>query len=75
VLNLNASHPTFVGPNDILLVNIAIMKQFEDPMVDTAPLDALNVGMNVDNSVDMFLNLQNIEDIEMSTNLSKRKRY
>ena len=51
------------------------MKQFEDPMVDTAPLDALNVGMNVDNSVDMFLNLQNIEDIEMSTNLSKRKRY
>ena len=43
------------------------MKQIKDPMVHTDPLDALNTGMEDDTNVDMFLNLQNIEDIEMFT--------
>ena len=30
-------------------------------------------GMDADESVDMFLNLENIEDVEMSTDSSKRK--
>jgi len=37
-------------------------------------LDALNLGGDEALNVDMFLNLQNIEDVEMSTDSSKRKR-
>ena len=44
-------------------------------MDDTDPLDALNAGMEDDTYVDMFLNLQNIENAKMSTNSSKRKRW
>lgn len=47
----------------------------EDPPINDEPLDAIDEGMNEDENVDMYLNLQNIEDIEMSTDSSKMKRY
>lgn len=31
-------------------------------------------GMDAEDNADMFLNLDNIEDVEMSTDSSKRKR-
>ena len=31
-------------------------------------------GMDDDSNVDMFLNLQNLDDVEMSTDSAKRKR-
>ena len=31
-------------------------------------------GMDADENVDMFLNLENIEDVEMSIDSTKRKR-
>ena len=31
-------------------------------------------GMDADENVDMFLNLESIEDVEMSTDSSKKKR-
>ena len=50
------------------------MKQMEKPMAEANPLDALNIGMDDDPNVDMFVNLQNIEYVEMSTDSSNRKR-
>jgi len=43
-------------------------------MIDGDPLDGLNLGGVDEPNVDVFLNLQNIEDVEMSTDSSKRKR-
>jgi len=43
-------------------------------MVTGDPLDGMNLGGEEEPNVDMFLNLQNIEDMEMSTDSSKRKR-
>jgi len=37
-------------------------------------LDAFNDGGEDEHIVDMYLNLQNLEDVEMSTDSSKRKR-
>jgi len=50
------------------------MKQVEQHRVDMDPLNILNLGVDDEANVDMYLNLQNIEDVEMSTYLSKRKR-
>jgi len=38
------------------------------------PLDGLNLGGEEEPNVDMFLNVQNIEDVEMSMDSSKWKR-
>ena len=43
-------------------------------MVGADPLDALNSNIEDDPNVDKFLNLQNIEDVEMSTDSTKRKQ-
>jgi len=37
-------------------------------------LDALQTWIEDENNMDMYLNLQNIEDVEMPTDSSKRKR-
>jgi len=37
-------------------------------------LDALKLGGEEEPNMDMYLNLQNIKDVEMSTDSSKRKR-
>jgi len=50
------------------------MKQQGAPMVGADPLDALNSNIEDDPNVDKFLNLQNIEDVEMSTDSTKRKQ-
>jgi len=60
-----------LGPDDTILANPTTMNETQDPMIETDPLDALNDGMDVENHVNMFLNLY---DIEMSTNSSKKKR-
>ena len=38
------------------------------------PLDGLNLAGEEEPNVDMFLNLQNIDDVKMCTDSSKRKR-
>ena len=63
-----------LGPNDIILANTMVMKQVEKQLVEREPLDALNLGVEDEANVDMYLNLHNIEDVEMSMDLSKRKR-
>ena len=68
-----ALDPTPLGPDGIFLANVVVM-QGDQPMDPEDPLDALNAGGEDDHNVDMFLNLQNFEDVEMSTDSSKRKR-
>jgi len=67
-------NPTLVGPNGILLANPLVMHHNDVQMFATDPLDGLNLAGEEDPNLDMFLNLQNIEDVEMSTDYSKRKR-
>jgi len=50
------------------------MKQVEKPLVEDDPLDALNTSVEDETNTDMYLNLQNIKDVEMSTDSYKRKR-
>jgi len=70
---VRALDPTPVGPDDILLAN-TVMMQGEHSMTPADPLDAFNDGGEDDQNIDMYLNLQNLEDVEMSTDTSKRKR-
>ena len=67
-------NPTPFGLNDIILTATTVMKQQGAPMVGADPLDALNSNIEDDPNVDKFLNLQNIEDVEMSTDSTKRKQ-
>ena len=67
-------NPTLVGPNGILLANPLVMHHNDVQMFAADPLDGLNLAGKEDPKVDMFLNLQNVEDVEMSTDSSKRKR-
>lgn len=53
----------------IILANLNAMT--EEPRGND---DDIDEDMNEDENVDMYLNLHNIEDIEMSTDSSKRKR-
>lgn len=46
----------------------------EDPRHHDEALDVTDEGLNEDEDIEMYLNLHNIEDIEMSTDSSKRKR-
>jgi len=43
-------------------------------MIKNDPLDALNDRVDVENNTDMFLNLHNIEGVEISTNSVKINR-
>ena len=67
-------NPAPVGLNDILLANPLVMHYNDVQMFVADPLDGLNLAGEEDPNVDMFLNLQNIEDVEISTDSSKRKR-
>jgi len=62
-----------LGHDGILLAN-ALAMQRGQPLAPEDPLDALNEGGDEEHNVDMYLNLQNLEDVEMSTDSSKRKR-
>jgi len=68
-----AIDPAPVGPDGILLANAVVM-QGEQPLAPEDPLDAFNAGGEDDHNIDVYLNLQNLEDVEMSTDSSKRKR-
>ena len=63
-----------LGPNVIIWANAMVMQQREMQFVQGDPLDAFNLGGEEEPNVDMYLNLQNVEDVEMSTDSSKRKR-
>ncbi|KAJ8420706.1 hypothetical protein Cgig2_013249 [Carnegiea gigantea] len=61
------------NPEGIILANLSVMA--EDPPINDEPLDATNEVINEDEDIDIYLNLHNIEDIEMSTDSCKRTRY
>ena len=65
--------PAPVVPDGILLANTVVM-QGEPSLALEDPLDALNAGGEDDHNIDVYLNLQKLEDVEMSTDSSKRKR-
>jgi len=67
-------NPAPMGPNGILLANPLVMHHNDVQMFVADPLNGLNLAGKEDPKVDMFLNLQNVEDVEMSTDSSKRKR-
>lgn len=46
----------------------------KDPRHHDEALDVTDEGLNEDGDIEMYPNLHNIEDIEMSTDSSKRKR-
>ena len=66
-------NPAPLGPDDIILANPSAftMNNLHDNYGD--PLDALGGDMD-DANVDAFLNLHNIEDVDMSCESAKRKR-
>jgi len=66
-------NPAPLGPEDIIQANTVAFKldNLKAPVGD--PLDALN-GEMADANMDDFLNLQNFEDVEMSSDSTKRKR-
>ena len=72
-------HHAPVVAEGIVLANPAVVASYVgelDPNYD--PLEALLGefldGMDDDTNIDMLLNLENIADIEMSTDSTKRKR-
>ncbi|KAJ8429480.1 hypothetical protein Cgig2_011066 [Carnegiea gigantea] len=65
-------NPTPINPKGIILANLSAM--VEDPPINEEPLDATDEGINDDEDIDKYLNFYNIEDIEISTDSSKRKR-
>ena len=66
------SNPAPTNSKGIILANLSAM--VGDPPINDEPLDATDEGTNEDEDIEMYLNLHNIEDIEMSTDSSKRKR-
>jgi len=51
-----------------------VMNSEKDLATKVDPLDALKIGIDDVANMDVFLNLQNFEDVEMSVDSSKRKR-
>jgi len=73
--SMQCPHPAApLGPNDIILANPLVMKQEKVQTAEEDPLDAINMGIEDEANMDVFLNLQNIEDVEMFVHSSKRKR-
>ena len=66
-------HPALLGPDDIILANPIAFNLVNDPVDEGDPLDAHNDVMD-DNDVEAFLNLHAIDDVDMSSDSSKRKR-
>ena len=74
-----ALNPAPFHEGGIILAHPAAAVPFWDvPTINCDPLEAhpgaLLDGMEEDTNVDMYLNLNNGEDIEMSTEFAKRKR-
>ena len=46
----------------------------DDPELNSDPLSAMEEGMDDDENIDKFYNLDNIKDVEMSNDSSKIKR-
>jgi len=67
-------NPAPLGPDDIILANTLGLKQGKTQITEGDPLDALNLGVEVEANMDVFLNLQNIEDVDMSMDYFKRRR-
>ena len=78
---LNLTPPSFVPfstpaplrPDDIILANAVAFNQNLNHTEEGDPLDALNEGL-AEANMDIYLNLQNMDDVEMSVDSSKRKR-
>jgi len=51
-----------------------VMNSEKDLAIEDDPLDALKIGTDDAANIDVFLNLQNFEDVEMSVDSFKRKR-
>jgi len=66
-------NPAPLGPEDIILANTVAFKMDNPTVPASDPLDALNDDL-ADVEMDDFLNLQNFEDVEMSSDSAKRKR-
>ncbi|KAJ8452550.1 hypothetical protein Cgig2_000139 [Carnegiea gigantea] len=75
--------PTMAGPGTLDLTGIILANPTDENTQDgdSPNLDTLNAmeddeaeGMDAYDNAELFLNLGNIEDVEMSTNSSKRKR-
>jgi len=66
-------NPALLGPDDIILANPMAFKIDHPQATEADPLDAINAGME-DANLDEFLNLQNFEDVDMSSDSSKGKR-
>ena len=70
--------PAPLNPNGIVLANLTVMKSQDEGSSNSDELMAMNhvkdEGLDEEENVDMFLNLGNIKDMEMSTDSSKRKR-
>ncbi|KAJ8423901.1 hypothetical protein Cgig2_028064 [Carnegiea gigantea] len=75
---VHTPNPGSVIPNGIILTNLTAILPTDDPSLVLDPLDALNEDvlddMEAKNNADLYLNLHNIEDIEMSSDSTKRKR-
>jgi len=66
-------NPAPLGPDDIILANPMDFNLENDQVVEGDPLDALNDDME-DTNAEAFLNLHTLEDVDMSSDSSKRKR-
>jgi len=71
-------NPVSVSPEGIILAStVAVTPSVGEPEANGDPLVAFHgeflEGMEDNTNVDMFLNLHNIADIEMSTDSAKRK--
>jgi len=66
-------NPAPLGPDDIILANTMAFKLNKPQPAEGDPLDAINDGME-DANMSAFLKLHTFEDVDMSSDSSKRKR-
>uniref|UniRef100_A0A7C9D9R2 Uncharacterized protein n=1 Tax=Opuntia streptacantha TaxID=393608 RepID=A0A7C9D9R2_OPUST len=66
-------NPAPLGPDDIILANVRAGKSDSLHCPDGDLLDAIAEGMD-DDAMDAYLNLNHFEDVDMSSDSSKRKR-
>jgi len=75
---VHTPNPGLVILDGIILANLNAILPIDDPNLVPDPLDALNEDMlddmEAENNADLYLNLHNLEDIEMSSDSTKRKR-
>ena len=66
--------PAHVDLTGITLASPAAMMIQDDPELNSNPLSAIEEGMDDEENIDMFRDLDNIKDVEMSTDSTKIKR-